>query len=264
MTGTDHDMWGMADYGPLGDRLAPAGRHLVEVVAPGAGERVLDVAAGLGTTAEVAVARGATVVAVDGSPTMVARGRERLAGLGDAVRWLEGDLAALPVPDGSVDVALSSFGLIFTSRPTDALAELHRVLVPGGRLAFTAWTRDGVMARMTREMGHFLPAPAPDAAPGPDPFAWGEPDQAVRLLGAHGFVDVRAEVAALPWSFTDPAAMTTFFRRHSPAHAASAAAAGDAADAMFRAVEAVFSPDGGPVDASAEYLVVTAQRSPAS
>jgi SAM-dependent methyltransferase len=165
------------------------------------------------------------------------------------------------VPDGSFDVAVSSFGLIFAPRPANALAELRRVLVPGGRLAFTAWTSDGVMARMTREMGRFMPPPSADLGPGPNPFVWGEPDEVAPLLSAQGFDDVRTEAAALPWSFPDPAAMTAFFRAHSPAHAAAARGAGERADEMFAAVEAVFSPDGGPVETSAEYLVVTARRS---
>jgi SAM-dependent methyltransferase len=258
MTTTD-DLWGMVDYGPLGERLAPAGRHLIEVVAPGPGDRLLDVAAGQGPMAEAAAARGATVTAVDGSPAMVAAGRVRLAALGDAVSWTVGDLAALPVPDGSIDVAVSSFGLIFASNPVDALAELRRVLVPGGRLAFTAWTNDGVMARMTREMGRFMPPPAPEAAPGTNPFVWGEIDEVARSLSANGFDDVRPEVAALPWTFPCPAAMTAFLRAHSPAHAAAARGVGERADEMFAAVEAVFSPCGGPVDLPAEYLVVTAR-----
>jgi hypothetical protein len=54
--------------------------------------------------------------------------------------------------------------------------------------------------------------------------------------------------------------MTAFLRAHSPAHVAAARGAGERADEMFAAVEAVFSPDGGPVDTSAEYLVVTARR----
>jgi hypothetical protein len=46
-----------------------------------------------------------------------------------------------------------------------------------------------------------------------------------------------------------------------PAHVAAARGAGERADEMFAAVEAVFSPDGGPVETSAEYLVVSARRS---
>lgn len=256
------DLWGAVDYGPLGERLAPAGHRLVEVVAPGPGDRVLDVAAGRGQIAEAAAGRGAAVTAVDGSPGMVTVARDRLADLGVPVTWHVADLAALPVDDRSVDAAISSFGLIFAARPYPALAELRRVLVPEGRLAFTAWTADGAMAAMTRAMMSFFPTPPPDAPPGPDPFAWGDPDEVSALLAGAGFVDVRAEPAALPWSFPTPAAMTAFFREHSPAHASAAAGAGERADEMFAAIEAVFSPDGGPVDRPAEYLVVTARSAP--
>jgi SAM-dependent methyltransferase len=63
---------------------------------------------------------------------MVQLGRQRT---GPSVTWIETDVQDLPLPDATVDVALSAFGLIFAPRPAVALAQLRRVLVPSGRLA---------------------------------------------------------------------------------------------------------------------------------
>lgn len=75
-------LWGGADYRPLAARLAPASRDLVDAVAPGGTEQVLDVAAGTGTAALMLRERGAAVLATDLAPRMVELGRERTAGTG--------------------------------------------------------------------------------------------------------------------------------------------------------------------------------------
>jgi len=253
------DLWGLADYPALARRLAPAADALVDAVRPLVGRRVLDVAAGTGNVAVPAAAAGADVVACDSSPGMVRLGRERT---GDAVRWYEADAEDLPVSDGSVDVVLSAFGLIFAPRPEVAVAQARRVLVPAGTLALTAWTADGFMATMTRVMVDFLPAndDAPNGPPAPDPVGWGLEREARTRLGA-GFDDVRIQPRTLPWRFDSGAAMTAFMRAHSPMHAAAAYAVGDRADQMFAAVEKLAAPHGGPVLIDAEYLLITARAS---
>ncbi|PZS01164.1 MAG: hypothetical protein DLM61_22260 [Pseudonocardiales bacterium] len=146
--------WGLADYSGLARRLEPAADALVNAVAPKPGDRVLDVAAGTGNVAVRAVARGAQVTACDIAPRMVQLGRERT---GPEVQWFEADVENLPLPDATLDVALSAFGLIFAPRPEVALAQLRRVLVPGGRLALTAWTADGCIAERARIVKEFVP-----------------------------------------------------------------------------------------------------------
>lgn len=242
------DLWALADYRGVAERLAPAARALVDATAPLSGRRVLDLAAGTGNVAVLAVEAGAEVTAVDSSPRMVQLGRERT---GADVRWLEGDLEQVPLPDGSVDVVLTAFGLIFAARPEDAVAQVRRVLAPGGTLALTAWTVDGFMGRMTRTIAGFLP-PNPDA---PDAIGWGEQDTARARL-ASAFDDITVRGGSVPWRFGSAAAMTAFLRTHSPPHVAAAHAAGDRADEMFDAIEALAAPGGGPVRLDAEYLLV--------
>jgi SAM-dependent methyltransferase len=242
--------WGLADYSGLAQRLEPAAAALIDAVAPQPGDRVLDVAAGTGNVALRAAARGAQVTACDIAPRMVQLGRERT---GPEVYWFEADVKDLPLRDSTVDVALSAFGLIFASRPEVALAQLRRVLVPGGRLALTAWTADGCIAQRARIVKGFLP---PDPA-APDTLSWGDPDILARRLATE-FTGVRIERRSLPWHFDSGPALTAFLRAHSPAYVAAEQAAGDRASEMFAAIERHGAPDGGPVRQEAEYLLARA------
>jgi len=121
----------------LGSRRAAA---TMEVSREG-GMRVLDVATGTGVVADGAAARGASeVVAVDFSAAMLEQARAVAeAHPSGVVTLLEGDAAALPLPDESFDAVVIGFGLLHLPDPASALAEAHRVLKPGGRLAFSVW-----------------------------------------------------------------------------------------------------------------------------
>ncbi|MGH3898987.1 MAG: class I SAM-dependent methyltransferase [Pseudonocardiaceae bacterium] len=246
-------LWGLADYSGLANLIDPAAAALVDAAAPGAGDRVLDVAAGTGNVAVRAAARGAQVTACDLAPRMVALGRERT---GPGVTWIEADVEDLPLPDATVDVALSAFGVVFAPRPEVALAQLRRVLVPGGRLGLTAWTVDGCIAGRARIVREFVP-PNPAS---PDTLSWGDAEVLEHRL-ATWFTDVRIERRSLPWHFDSGAAMTAFLAAHAPAHVAAKRAAGDRADEMVAAIERHAAPDGGPVRLEAEYLLAQVLRS---
>lgn len=247
---TPATMWGLADYSGLAQLLDPAAVALVDVAAPGAGDRVLDVAAGTGNVAMRAVGRGARVTACDIAPRMVELGRART---GPAVEWIQADVEDLPLPDVTVDVALSAFGVIFAPRPEVALSELHRVLAPGGRLGLTAWTVDGWIAERARIVREFVP---PDPA-APDALSWGDAEVLERRLSTE-FADVRIERRSLPWHFDSGEALTEFLTAHSPAHVVAKQAAGDRADEMVAAIEKHASPDGAPVRIEADYLLALA------
>ena len=243
-------LWGLADYSGLAQRLDPAAAALVDATAPVAGERVLDAAAGTGNVAMRAAARGARVTACDIAPRMVQLGRART---GPAVEWIEADVEDLPLPDATVDVTLSAFGVIFAPGPEVALSELRRVLAPGGRLGLTAWTVDGWIAERARIVRQFVP-PDPTA---PDALSWGDAEVLERRLSTE-FTGVRIERRSLPWHFDSGAALTEFLTTHSPAHVAAKQAAGDRADEMVAAIERHAAPDGGPVRIEAEYLLALA------
>jgi len=110
----------------------------------GAAETVLDVCCGTGDLARALLARqGRRVIACDFSPPMLARARSKLAGALRAGRAgvLEADALRLPLADGSVDAAASAFGLRNLEDPARGLAEMVRVVRPGGRVVILEFCR---------------------------------------------------------------------------------------------------------------------------
>jgi ubiquinone/menaquinone biosynthesis C-methylase UbiE len=111
--------------------------HLVEEVLAGAPASVLDVGCGTGTltTAIERAAPAVRLTGVDGDPEMLRRARAK-AGPESSIEWVEANAQALPFDDGSFQRVVSS--LVFHHLVTDlkqaALAEMRRVLGPGGRL----------------------------------------------------------------------------------------------------------------------------------
>ncbi len=106
-------------------------RRLAVLAAPRPGQTLADVAGGTGDVAALLAAPGRQVIVVDPSRPMMEVGRQR--GL-QHVQWLEGAAEALPLPDASVDTLTIAFGIRNATALPQALAEMHRVLKPGGRL----------------------------------------------------------------------------------------------------------------------------------
>lgn len=104
-----------------------------KAVGPKAGERILDVAAGTGTSSASLAASGADVVAADFSPGMIEVGRQRQAHVAN-IEFVEADATALPFADNEFDAVTISFGLRNVVEPEKALAEFYRVTKPGGRV----------------------------------------------------------------------------------------------------------------------------------
>lgn len=105
-------------------------RLVTEAVDPQPGQRVLDLAAGTGTSSESFVRVGAQVVPCDFSLGMLQVGRKRLPHL----PFVAGDAMTLPFADASFDAVTISFGLRNIHDPAQGLREMRRVTRPGGRL----------------------------------------------------------------------------------------------------------------------------------
>jgi len=104
------------------------------------GGRVLDVGCGTGILAREIAPRtgpGGHVAGIDPGPGMLAVARQ----LAPAIEWREGVAEALPFPDQSFDAVASQFALMFATDRRQAVREMLRVLVPGGRLAIAVWDR---------------------------------------------------------------------------------------------------------------------------
>jgi len=109
----------------------------VRAIAPQPGERILDLAAGTGTSSAALAKSGAEVVAADFSPGMIEIGRKKHPQL----TFVEADAMKLPFADNEFDVATISFGLRNVADPKQALAEMYRVLKPGGRLLICEFSK---------------------------------------------------------------------------------------------------------------------------
>lgn len=105
------------------------------VVQPG--DRVLDACCGTGDLALAAEREGGVVTGLDFSPKMLERARRK----SETITWVEGDLLELPFEDGSFDAATVGFGVRNVADLEAGLAELRRVLRPGGRLAILEITQ---------------------------------------------------------------------------------------------------------------------------
>jgi len=113
-------------------------RRLAASAAVRPGDRVLDAACGTGDLAIADLKAGAgKVTGLDFSERMLERARKK----SETITWVEGDLLALPFGDDSFDAATVGFGVRNVSDVDAALAELRRVLRPGGRLAILEITQ---------------------------------------------------------------------------------------------------------------------------
>jgi demethylmenaquinone methyltransferase/2-methoxy-6-polyprenyl-1,4-benzoquinol methylase len=110
-----------------------------KALAPRKGMRVLDLAAGTGTSSAAIATHGAHVVAADFSEGMLAEGRKRHA-KNELIEFVFADATKLPFDDDSFDAATISYGLRNVSDARQALAEMFRVVKPGGRVVIAEFS----------------------------------------------------------------------------------------------------------------------------
>ena len=176
---------------------------LLDAAGVGPGRRVLDLATGPGYAAAAAVARGAEVVAVDVAPAMVELARRLHPGLD--VRQASAE--ALPFRDADFDAAVSNFVVPHLGRHDMAVAELVRVLRPGGCLALTTWdTPDrarlqGVFLEAFAVAGAATPA---ELRAGPPFFRYADEGLFTELLEDAGLIDVQVRTVAFDHEVASP------------------------------------------------------------
>jgi demethylmenaquinone methyltransferase/2-methoxy-6-polyprenyl-1,4-benzoquinol methylase len=176
-------------------------RRLTARAAVRPGDSVLDACCGTGELALACVAEGGRVTGLDFSERMLERARRKSG----AVDWVTGDLLALPFADESFDAATVGFGIRNVPEPERALAELRRVLRPGGRLAILEITRPrGVLApfygvwfdRIVPLLGRALPGGSAYTYLPASVRRFGGPDELAARMAATGFRAVRYRLLA--------------------------------------------------------------------
>jgi SAM-dependent methyltransferase len=174
-------LWALGDYTSVATELvAPLGPVLVQASGIGAGDRVLDVAAGSGNVSIPAALAGADVIASDLCPDLLERGRAIAEARGVSLTWREANAEALPFENDQFDAVVSCIGVMFAPHHQDAADELVRVCRPGGVIGLASWTPEGFIGQMFATMKPFMAAPPPGAQPAP---LWGNEDHVRGLLG---------------------------------------------------------------------------------
>ena len=212
-----HAIWSAGDYARIGITLQIVGETLCEAIDLHAGSRVIDVAAGNGNASLAAARRFARVTSTDYVAALLDRGRERAQAERLAIDFQEADAEALPFSDGSFDVALSTFGVMFAPDQERAAAELVRVVRPGGRIGLANWTPDGFIGQLLKAVSRHVPPPA-GLRP---PTRWGQED-ALRALfaGRHVVIEPRTFM----FRYQSPPHWLEMFRAYyGPTHRALAA-----------------------------------------
>ena len=164
-----------------------------------AGDRLLDVACGAGLAVELAGLRGARCAGIDASPRLIAVARDRNPDADLRV----GDMHALPWDDGAFDI-VTSFRGIWGTTP-GAIAEVHRILVPGGQVGLTVWghikASPGAWA-----LAPFSLAAAPKVQNQAAMVALGRPGAGEAFLHDAGFANVERVDIPFVFEFADPEA----------------------------------------------------------
>ena len=193
--------WSSGDYGVVGTTLQIVGESLCEALDLRPGSRVLDVAAGNGNATLAAARRFCDVTSTDYVQALLEAGLRRADAEGLTIRIQEADAENLPFPDGSFDVVVSTFGVMFTPDHERAVAELARVCKPGGRIGLANWTPDSFVGQMLQTIGRYAPPPAGMESPA----LWGVRSHLGEIFGA-----TAAAIAVTRRSFN--------FRYRSPDH----------------------------------------------
>ena len=252
--------WASGDYAVIGTTLQIVGESLAEAADVRAGERVLDIAAGNGNTTLAAARRFAEVTSTDYVPTLLEKGAQRARAEGLDVRFQVADAEALPFDDGSFDVALSTFGAMFTPDHQATAREMLRVVRDGGRVGLANWTPDGFIGRLFKVIGAHVPPPAGVKSPA----LWGTEPHIVELFGPQA-AQIRCERRHFHFRYRSPAHWLQVFRTfYGPTHKAFAALDEAGAKALEREIAALLESmnTGGAASlvVPSEYLEVVVTR----
>ena len=193
--------WSSGDYAVVGTTLQIVGEELCEALDIRAGQRVLDVAAGNGNVSLAAARRWCDVVATDYVPALLDRARERADAERLSIEFRQADAEALPFPEASFDVVVSTFGVMFMPNQDRAAAELLRVCKPGGKIGLANWSPDGFIGQLFKTIGKYVPPPAGAKSPA----LWGTRARIAELFEADSSSIVTAQRSFV-------------FRYRSPAH----------------------------------------------
>lgn len=230
--------WSPADYAKNAAFVPELGRAVVELLAPKAGERILDLGCGDGVLTEALVAAGAEIIGVDASAEMIAAARAR----GLDARVADGQALDF---DGEFDAVFSNAALHWMLDPAAVACGVFRALKPGGRFVGEQGGA-GNIARLRGALREVLVARG-YPVPAEDPQWYAAPDEFRAIYEAAGFTDVEAWLIERPTPL--PAGAAAWYRTFRAGFLDSASVPeaeidAVAAEAEARAAPALRQPDG--------------------
>jgi ubiquinone/menaquinone biosynthesis C-methylase UbiE len=185
--------------------FAPWASHLIEAANPQSDERVLDLACGTGIVARQVASRigpNGSIVGLDLNPNMLTVARAAAQREGLTIEWHEGRAEKLPFPDGSFDLVLCQFALMFFTDRQAALAEMHRVMANGGHVWLSVW--QGLDQHPFYQKLHEVIQQRLGMSCLQDIFALGETAALRTLLTDAGFQQIEIEPVSMTARFPDP------------------------------------------------------------
>jgi len=227
--------WASGDYAVVGTTLQIVGETLAEAADVRAGELVVDIAAGNGNASLAAARRFAHVTSTDYVQSLLDKAQARARAEGLAIDFRHADAEALPFPDASFDVALSTFGVMFTPDHGRAAGEMLRVVRHGGRIGMANWTPAGFIGRLFKIIGAHLPPPAGTQPP---PL-WGAESHIAELFGAEA-AEIRCERRHFNFRYHSAAHFLQVFRDfYGPTHKAFGALDAAGSQSLERGINAL-------------------------
>jgi len=172
---------GWKHFAPLETVTTPSAARLVHFAGISPGARVLDVGCGTGVVAITAARLRARVDAIDLTPQLLERARENARIAKVDIEFREADAEDLPFRDGEFDIVVSQFAHMFAPRPEVAIAQMLRVLRPGGTIAFSTWPPELLVGRTMQLASRYMPPPPPGI---PSPILWGDSQIVTQRLGS--------------------------------------------------------------------------------
>ena len=211
--------WSSGDYAKIGVTLQITGEELAEATNPSPGTKVLDVAGGNGNASLAFARRFCDVTSTDYVENLLAEGRKRANADGLEMHFQTADAEDLPFDDGSFDMVVSTFGVMFTPNQVRSAAEMNRVCRSQGKIAMANWTPDSFIGALFKTLGRHVPPPAGVESPA----RWGTENWIAEHFGTTSS-DITIIKKNFNFRYPSPEHFVDFFRTfYGPVHKAFAA-----------------------------------------
>ena len=185
-----------------GGLTSQSSQPMLDAAGVASGSKVLDIATGPGYVASAAQQRGAEVIGIDFSEAQIELARSVNSG----IEFKRANAEDLPFADNSFDAVVVGFGINHLPDPDAVFAEAHRVLNPGGRMAFTVWAppREGQAFGIVMNALEKFGDPSVKLPAAPPYFLFADAEDVAKVFNRAGFTEPKTEIVAQCWRHSSP------------------------------------------------------------